>query len=57
MNLIDRPHRECGNYLCTWALQGMLARKLDVRGDNMPMKQRNVLDENHLFGTDFYHII
>ena len=57
MNLIDRPYREFGNYLCTWTLQEMLARKLDVRGDNMPMKQRNVLDENHLFGTDFYHII
>ena len=43
MNLIDRPYREFGNYLCTWTLQEMLARKLDVRGDNMPMKQRNVV--------------
>lgn len=57
MNLIDRPHTECGNYLCTWTLQEALARKLNASGDNMPMKQRNVIDEKHLFETDFYHII
>ena len=57
MNLIDRPHKECGNYLCTWTLQEALARKLNLPGDSMTMCQRNAIDEKHLFETDFYHII
>ncbi len=57
MNLVNLPHTACGNYLCTWTLQEDLARKLNAIGDNIPMKQRNVIDEKHLFDMDFYHII
>ncbi|MBQ4119262.1 MAG: hypothetical protein IJD45_02610 [Clostridia bacterium] len=58
MNLLSKPFTENGNYLCTWDLQEKIALKLNIEGENIPVKQRNCLTDNMLFGENsLFHVV
>ncbi len=59
MNICDKPYSETGSYLCTWAVQGKLARETTlVDGPDIPSRQRLALDDKFLFCEDsLYHIV
>lgn len=58
MNLLNKPFCENGNYLCTWDLQEKIALKLNIAGENIPVKQRNALTDSMLFGENsLYHVV
>ncbi len=59
MNLCNKPYRETGSYLCTWAVQEKLARKTTlVDGPDVPSRQRLALCDKFLFSEDsLYHTV
>ncbi len=59
MNLCDKPYTETGSYLCTWAVQGKLARETTlVDGPDIPSRQRLAMHDKFLFSEDsLYHTV
>ena len=58
MNLLNKPFAQTGNYLCTWDLQEKIALKLNIDGKSIPIKQRNTLNDNMLFGENqLFHVV
>ncbi len=58
MNLLNAPFVPNGNYVCTWETQEAVAKKYNVEGENIPAKQRNVMNAEMLFGENsLYHIV
>ncbi len=59
MNLCNKPYVETGSYLCTWAVQGKLARETTlVDGPDIPSRQRLALCDKFLFSADsLYHTV
>ncbi len=58
MDLLNKPFKENGNYLCTWDLQEKIGLKLNIEGENIPIKQRNCLTDSMLFSEDsLFHVV
>ncbi len=58
MKILNKPFQETGNYLCTWDMQVKVAEHFHADGENLPMKQRNVMNDAMLFRSDsLYHIV
>ena len=55
VNFIPACGDSNGNYLCTWAMQGDVANKLNIAGDDFPARQRNALNEKTIFDESLYH--
>lgn len=58
VNILNKPYKETGNYLCTWGAQASVAKHFNVKGRNIPEQQRNVMNDDMLFRSDsLYHLV
>ncbi len=58
MKILNKPFQETGNYLCTWDMQVKVAEHFQEIRENLPMKQRNAMNDDMLFRCDsLYHVV
>lgn len=55
INFIPDCGKFAGNYLCTWHTQFAVAKRLNIQGETVAIRQRNAMNENTLFKEELYH--